>query len=146
MDNLIEKVSFRLFEESDYDDVHSLWIRSGLKLSLSDNREELLKFAEFNKDSFFLLIHDGDIIGVVFAAYDGRRGYINHLAVDPKFQGHGFGKLLMDKSMEFYNSIDCVKVHLMIEKDNSQVIKFYNNRDWHIRDDLILMTKTLREK
>ena len=145
MDKIIENVYFRLFHESDYKEVHSLWVRSGLKLSLSDKKDELLKFAKFNKDSFFLLIKDELIIGAVFAAYDGRRGYINHLAVDPIYQGHGFGKLLMDKSMEYYNSINCVKVHLMIEKDNSQVVEFYHNRDWHIRDDLILMTKTLRD-
>ncbi len=146
MDDIIKNVSFRLFVDSDYEEVYSLWIRSGLKLSLSDNKEELLKFAEYNRDSFFLLINNDAIIGAVFAAYDGRRGYINHLAVDPNFQGHGLGKLLMDKSIEYYDSINCVKVHLMIEKDNSQVVEFYNSRDWHIRDDLILMTKTMRDK
>lgn len=145
MDNIIENINFRLFKDSDYDEVYSLWISAGLKLSFSDKKDELLKFAKFNKDSFFLLIHDGKIIGAVLAAYDGRRGYINHLAVDPIFQGHGLGKLLMDKTMEYYNSLNCVKVHLMIEKDNSQIIEFYNRRDWHIRDDLILMTKTLRD-
>ena len=136
-------VNIRLFREEDYEDVVQLWKDTGLILSLSDERDELLKFAKFNSESFFILEEDR-IIGAVVAAYDGRRGYINHLAVHPDYQGERYGKLLMDKTMENYNSLNCVKVHLMIEKSNSKVVEYYEKMGWYIRDDLILMTTTLR--
>ena len=61
-------------------------------------------------------------------------------------QNKGYGKLLMQKAMDHYESKGLVKVHLMVEKSNSIVIDYYKKLGWNIRDDLILMTKILRDE
>ncbi len=138
--------TIRLFKEDDYENVIQLWKDAGLILSLSDEKNELMKFFKHNPDSFFLLIIDDKIRGAVIAAWDGRRGYINHLAIHPDIQRKGFGKILMKKSIEFYNSVGAVKVHLLVEKSNMEVVEYYKKQDWYVRDDLVMMTKTLRDK
>ena len=40
---------------------------------------------------------DGEIVGSVLGGFDGRRGYIYHLAVVEKMKGRGVGKMLMDE-------------------------------------------------
>lgn len=135
----------RIFEEKDYEAVISLWKSAGLYISLSDTKKELMKFQKRNPNSFFILEVDNQIIGAVIASWDGRRGYINHLAILPNFQKKGFGKLLMNKCYEYYETVEAVKIHLLVEKTNKDVVSYYKNQGWYVRDDLIMMTKTLRE-
>lgn len=141
---VIAMPNIRLYQDSDYLEIIQLWLNAGLILSLSDNHEELRILASRNQDSFLILEHNSKIIGSVIGAFDGRRGYIHHLAVDPEFQGMGYGRLLMDEITQYFEEQGVVKIHLMIEKSNSKVKSFYDKLDWYVRDDLILMTKTLR--
>ena len=138
-------VSVRTFQDSDYEELIQLWRRANLGLTLSDISAEIRQFAEFNPNSFFILELDSTIIGSVIATFDGRRGYVYHLAVDPEFQGRGFGGLLMAQTDSYYKTLNVVKVHLMVDSPNDNVIPFYEKLGWVIRDDIILMSKTLRD-
>jgi len=80
------------------------------------------------------------VIAIVIGAFDGRRGYVHHLAVDPDYQKMGFGKTIMDGLIEQFRAMDIHKVHLFIEKSNRAVVEFYNNLGWDVREDLIMMS------
>lgn len=138
--------SYRTYKSSDYKEIMELWKSAGLIVSLSDNQEELEKLAFKTDNKFILLELENRIIGTVICAHDGRRGYIHHLAVLPEFQKNGFGNQLMDEAIKHYKSLKTVKTHIFIEKSNSKVVDFYKHIDFKIRDDLILMTLTMREE
>jgi ribosomal protein S18 acetylase RimI-like enzyme len=72
--------------------------------------------------------------------FDGRRGYVHHLAVDPLHKKKGYGKMIMDELINRFRKIGVHKIHLFIERDNQDVINFYMNLEWQIRDDLIMMS------
>ena len=45
-----------------------------------------------NRDcAFFGLLEQSKLIGVCIANWDGRRGWINRLAIDPDFRGRQTG-------------------------------------------------------
>ncbi|MCY3413654.1 MAG: GNAT family N-acetyltransferase [Candidatus Heimdallarchaeota archaeon] len=135
----------RTYEKKDYEQVIELWEKTDLTITLSDQRDELQKTADRNPDSFFILENEGIIIGTVIAAWDGRRGYIHHLAVHPEYQRRGYGKQLMAYSMDYFNKNGAVKVHLFVENRNAAVIEFYKSMGWVVRDELTMMTATLRK-
>ena len=138
--------SCRKYKSRDYKEIIELWKNAGLIVSLSDNQEELEKLA-FKIDNKFIVLELGNkIIGTVVCAHDGRRGYIHHLAVLPEYQKNGYGKKLMDEAIMHYRSLKTVKTHIFIEKSNSKVVEFYKNLDFKIRDDIILMTLTMRDE
>ena len=83
---------------------------------------------------------DGVIIAVVMGAFDGRRGYVHHLAVNPAFQKKGYGKKLMLELHKRFSKKEVVKVHLFVEIETEGVIEFYEKIGWHVRDDLIMMS------
>ena len=139
-------LSFREYTTGDYKIVNDLWVNAGLILGLSDKKEEIQILIENQGNKFFLLEQNSEIIGTVICSFDGRRGYIQHVAVRKEDQNKGYGKLLMQKAMDHYESKGLVKVHLMVEKSNSIVIDYYKKLGWNIRDDLILMTKILRDE
>lgn len=142
MDNL----SFRLYNEEDYQEVKRLWIKSGLILTLSDKKDELKILADNQGNQFFIAEQNSQMIGTIICAFDGRRGYIHHVAVKSDQQNKGIGKLIMKHAMEYYNAKKVVKVHLMIERSNAKVVEYYLKLGWKVRDDLFLMTKILRDE
>lgn len=142
----MNQLKFRLYTTEDYQIVKQLWVDSGLLLSLSDKKDEIQILADHQGNKFYIIERNNFIIGTVICSYDGRRGYIQHVTVKPTEQNKGIGKLIMDHAMKYYTEKRVVKVHLMVERSNKEVVAFYERLGWKIRDDLFLMTKVLRDE
>ena len=132
---IIEKFSMKYYKE-----VIELWRKTGISVGSTDTKEELKRMIEHNPDLFLIGKIEEKVIGVVMGGFDGRRGYVHHLAVDQKYQKKGYGKIIMDELMVRFRKMRVHKVHLFIEKYNKEVVKFYQNLGWEIRDDLIMMS------
>jgi N-acetylglutamate synthase len=83
----------------DYDDIISLWTRAGLHHQPNgrDSRENLTR--ELNDpDVDALVAVSGDaMIGTIIGTNDGRKGWVNRLAVDPEYRGEGVAKTLVER-------------------------------------------------
>ena len=123
-----------------YQDVYQLWEKTKLTLGKSDTEKEVQRALDYSKDLFIVGIIQEKIVAVVLGAFDGRRGYVHHLAVDPEYQRNGLGKQMMEELHRKFKEKGIVKVHLFIEVDNEGVIEFYKKLGWHIRDDLEMMS------
>ena len=123
-----------------YHDIIDLWKRSGIEVSSSDTRDEITKMLKRNSDLFLIGKEDGKVVAVVMGGFDGRRGYVHHLAIDPDYQKKNYGKMMMEELIEKFRKKKVHKVHLFIEKHNKEVIDFYRKLGWDVRDDLIMMS------
>ncbi|HKX42061.1 MAG TPA: GNAT family acetyltransferase [Burkholderiaceae bacterium] len=132
----------REFRMDDFDRVAALWSRAGLLPSLSDERAEIARKLERDPDLFIVGVDAQTIVGAVMGAYDGRRGWIYHLAIDPDVQSRGFGGTLLRELERRLRQKGCLKVNLLIEMDNANVEAFYQ-RHGYGRDNLIFMEKWL---
>ncbi len=132
---IIEKFSMKFYEE-----VIELWRKSGISVGSTDTKEELERVVRRTPQLFLVGKIDEKIISVVIGGFDGRRGYVHHLAVDPDYQKKGYGKMIMGELMNIFLKLKVHKVHLFLEKYNKEVVEFYRNLGWEIRDDLIMMS------
>ncbi|NVM19311.1 MAG: GNAT family N-acetyltransferase [Candidatus Lokiarchaeota archaeon] len=123
-----------------YDEVIELWRRAGINVGSTDTKEELERVVQQNPDLFLIGKLNKKIISVVLGGFDGRRGYVHHLAVGPDHQKKGYGKKIMNDLMSKFLELKVHKVHLFIEKYNKDIVEFYQNLGWEIRDDLIMMS------
>ncbi|MFX1571642.1 MAG: GNAT family N-acetyltransferase [Promethearchaeota archaeon] len=123
-----------------YDEIIKLWRKAGINVGSSDTRQEINKMLQRNPNLFLIGKLHKKVICVVIGGFDGRRGYVHHLAVDPDHQKKGYGKKIMDELIERFRIIGAHKIHLFIEKYNQEVVSFYQNLGWEIRDDLIMMS------
>ncbi|MHA1508598.1 MAG: GNAT family N-acetyltransferase [Promethearchaeota archaeon] len=123
-----------------YDEVVELWKKAGIEMVSSDTIDEIMRVLNRNPDLFLIGKVKKKIIAIVIGAFDGRRGYVHHLAVDPDYQKMGFGKTIVDALIEQFRAMNIHKVHLFIEKSNKSVVEFYNNLGWEVREDLIMMS------
>ncbi len=123
-----------------YDDVLKLWRKAGIEVVSSDTIDEVTRVLNRNPDLFLIGKIKERVMAIAMGAFDGRRGYVHHLAVDPDYQKRGFGKTIMDALIEQFRKMNIHKVHLFIEKSNRNVVEFYNNLGWDVREDLIMMS------
>ena len=123
-----------------YNDALQIWKASGISVGSSDEREEIKRVLRKNSDLFLVGLIEKKVIAVVIGAFDGRRGYVHHLAVDPEYQNKGYGRLMMEELHHRFKLKDVKKVHLFIEVDNVGVKEFYLKMGWHVRDDLMMMS------
>ncbi len=77
----------------DYDAVVDLWRLSGLKYSAvgRDSREAILTQLAMPSSIFFVAESKGSIVAAALCTHDGRKGWINRLAVLPQCQRMGVG-------------------------------------------------------
>ena len=137
---------FRPFTIDDFEDVTALWVRAGIRLTLSDEFPEIEKMLVRNPDTCFLGCSEGHIVAAVMGSWDGRRGFVHHLAIEPRLHGRGFGRLMLSELERRFREMNVVKMTFFIEKSNIDVVKFYEKLGYILREDLVAMSKTLREK
>jgi len=91
------RLVIRDMRPDDYEAVRRLWQESGLpfKPEGRDSRERVV--VQLGRDTAVFLIAelDGEPVGVVFGTHDGRKGWINRLAVAPAFQRQGIAHTLV---------------------------------------------------
>jgi ribosomal protein S18 acetylase RimI-like enzyme len=81
-------MNIRLMSIDDYEKVYELWMSCvGMGLNnLDDSKEGIGRFLNRNPDTCFVAELENVIIGVILTGNDGRRGYIYHTAVNPKYR------------------------------------------------------------
>ena len=123
-----------------YNDVIKLWRNAGISIGSSDTVAEIKIMLNKNPELFLIGKLNNQVIAVVMGAFDGRRGYVHHLAVDPNYLNKGYGNEIIDDLIERFRRKKVHKIHLFIEKYNKKVVDFYSNQGWEIRKDLIMMS------
>ena len=140
------KMKIEKFKVEYYDEVVELWRKAGIEVGSSDTIDKVTRVLNRNPDLFLIGKIQNKFIAVVIGAFDGRRGYVHHLAVDPDYQKRGFGKTIMEALIDEFRTKNIQKVHLFIEKSNKSVVEFYTNLGWDVREDLIIMSYVPDEK
>jgi len=114
--------------EADEPQVIDLWQRSGLARPWNDPRKDIARKLRVQRDLFLVGVDGGPdarIVGSVMAGYEGHRGWINYLAVDPERRRRGFARVLMAAAEERLRALGCPKINLQIRNDNADAIAFY---------------------
>ena len=133
----------RYLKPSDYKHCLSIWNKCNLVLKTSETLKDFEKFLKYNPTTSLALINNDKIIGCVLGGYEGRRGLVHHLAIDPDYQKTGLGKYLMENLEKEFKKLGVDKISFWVLKDNTGVIGFYENQGHHLRQDLVTLSKIL---
>ena len=128
------------FEFEDFEAVIALWENAGLHLNMSDSRQALKQALERDADLFLVAVEGDGLVGAVLGRYDGRRGWVNHLAVARHYREQGIGRQLMQEVERRLQLKGCARVCLFIEPGNAGIETFYQQFGYD-RRELILMEK-----
>lgn len=109
----------------DRDAVIALWQLCGLTRPWNDPAGDF-DFAVNGPASDVLILRDGAAtLGSAMVGHDGHRGTLYYLAVDPAQQRQGLGRRLMRAAEDWLVARGIPKLNLLVRKENSAVIGFY---------------------
>jgi ribosomal protein S18 acetylase RimI-like enzyme len=135
-------LQIRSFIEADEPHVVDLWERCGLVRAWNDPRRDIARKLSVQRELFLVGVEQGTIVAAVMAAYDGHRGSVNYLAVDPQHRRRGHGAALMRRVEEVLKERGCPKVNLAVRTANVEVIAFYKKLGY-TPDEVVPLGKRL---
>ena len=128
----------------DLDAVLALWSQTnGVGLNESDTPDQLRAYLDRNP-GLSLIARDGTrLVGAVLCGHDGRRGYLNHLAVLPEYRGRGLGRQMVETCLGTLAALGILKCNIFLYADNEPGEQFWSRCGWAARSDLkVLQRKT----
>lgn len=124
-------IEIALFDPRDYDEVMALWSETeGLTLRDADSREAITRYLARNPSLSFVARDGGQLVGAVLVGTDGRRGYLQHLAVAPSHRGQGLGRALAERAVAALSALGIAKCHLMVREENGPARAFWERLGW----------------
>jgi ribosomal protein S18 acetylase RimI-like enzyme len=129
------RIVIRKYQDSDYEAVAALWKAVFPNDPPWNEPEELIgRKRAAQPDLFWIAQEGGHILGAVLAGYDGVRGWIYHLAVDPSHRRKGIARLLMHAAENTLETLGCPKINLQIRMHNTGVVEFYKSLGYCVEE------------
>ncbi|MCD6250529.1 MAG: GNAT family N-acetyltransferase [candidate division Zixibacteria bacterium] len=137
---------FRRLTIDDYNDMLRVWAVAGLPIKPNGRDSRSMIETEIGRDHCaFLGVFDSDrMVGVTIAQYDGRRGWICRLAVDPDFRGLGLAQDLIQKGEEFLAQYGEVVVCALIEELNMPSMDLFEKAGFRCENEIKYWTRRPR--
>ncbi len=90
---------------------------------------------------FLVAVKDHLLVGTAMAGFDGHRGWVYYLAVDPSYRRNGIGTALMKKEEGLLVQKGCPKLNLQIRVNNSDLQAFYGKLGYKVEQRISMGKK-----
>lgn len=131
-------MKIRSFVQQDEDAVIRLWNACGLVRPWNDPKKDIQRKLTTQPELFLVVEKEGVVLGSAMVGYEGHRGWVYYLAVDPSCQGQGIGQALMQEAEHLLMERGCPKIQLLVRSNNSQVLDFYGKLGYETSDVVML--------
>ncbi len=136
--------NIRAFSPADESAVIDLWQRCGLLHPWNNPHRDIERKLKINPELFLVGLIDGRIVAAGMGGYEGHRGWVNYLAVDPAHRRKGLGRHIMQALEEKLLALGCPKINIQVRRDNLTAKEFYRKLGFNT-DDVESMGKRLVE-
>jgi ribosomal protein S18 acetylase RimI-like enzyme len=119
------EIEIRSFRDADEPAVIRLWESCGLVRPWNDPRKDIARKMRVQPELLLVGTIEGAIVASAMAGYDGHRGWINYLAVEPEHRRRGLASALMTEAEHRLRGLGCAKMNLQVRRDNQEAVAFY---------------------
>ena len=136
-------IEIRPYDESDREAVIALW--DEVLPPTAPHHDPALSIDNklaVGRELFLVGSLDGAVVGTVMGGYDGHRGWVYSVAVDPDHRGRGIGRELIRRLEAALGEVGCLKVNLQVRATNAEVVAFYEKLGFSV-EELVGMGKRL---
>lgn len=137
-----DRLRIRSFGADDRRALVELWQRCELTRPWNDPDLDIDRKLAVDPDGLLVAEAAGQVVGSVMVGYDGHRGWVNYLAVDPSQRGAGLGGRLMDAAEALLRDRGCPKLNLQVRTSNAAAYAFYEAIGYE-RDDVVSFGRRL---
>ena len=123
--------------------VLALWRAAGAIPSVTDHAAGLERLLEHDPDALLVAEEQGEVIGTVIAAWDGWRGALYRLAVDPGQRRQGVAGRLVKEGMAHLTRRGAARVHVIAAADEPPAVELWKAAGFEPRPDHLRLVNTL---
>ena len=141
------KHAIRRLRPSDYDELLSVWEMAGLPARPKgrDSSKELTRQMGLGTSIYLkVVVNEGSkekIVAVVLGTHDGRKGWINRLAVLPEYRRQGLGRRLVVELEKRFRRMGFEIYCGLIETYNDVSMNFFAKLGYVRHEDIIYYSK-----
>ena len=117
----------REFRGDDGGALRAFWQMCGIKIRPGDDDAALARFASRNPGTFLLAIDERGIAGSALGGWDGRRGWLYHVAVRTDLRRQGVGAKLVRTIEDRLRAGGCPKINLIVWQEDRDAMKFWES-------------------
>jgi ribosomal protein S18 acetylase RimI-like enzyme len=141
----MSEIGIRPYRDDDYDRVMELWAEGGLPLKPQgrDSRENIGRQIVL-PNVLFLVAEAGEgvrVVGTVLATHDGRKGWVNRLAVDAALRRKGLGARLVREAERWLEAQGMDILACLIEDDNAVSMTVFERLGYKKHPEIIYFAK-----
>jgi N-acetylglutamate synthase len=133
------------FTADDCEEVIDFWrLQEGVGLNESDTPEAIAAYLRRNPGMSFLARRENQVVAAVLCGHDGRRGYLNHLAVDSSHRRQGIGRRLVRQCLDRLRQEGILRCNIFLFTGNSKGEEFWQALGFKNRSDLKVMQRPIK--
>ena len=121
----------REIRASDGDELRRLWKAAGFR-SLGDDDRGLARLARRNPGLVLVATEGGRIVGSALGAFDGRRGWIYHVATAEAHRRQGIASRLVERIEAGLADLGCPKVNVIVRHGSDSGRAFWEARGYSL--------------
>jgi N-acetylglutamate synthase len=123
------EVVIREIRALDGDELRRLWQSVGFH-SIGDDDKALARLARRNPGLVLVATEGGRIVASALGAFDGRRGWIYHVATAEDHRRQGIASKLVDRIESGLGDLGCPTVNVMVGEERASGRAFWNARGY----------------
>lgn len=126
-----------------YGEMREVWEKAGLncKPKGRDSKKGISIQMKNSPDLFIGAFDGGKMIGVCIATDDGRRGWINRLAIIPEYRGKGIARKIVSACEKALRKRGRKIFCAQIEDGNEKSLALFAAAGYKVHNDIIYVTK-----
>lgn len=129
--------------DDDIPAVTALWQRCDLLRPWNDPHSDIRRARQLRDARLLVGKRDSTVIATLMVGFDGHRGWIYYVAVDPSQRKTGCGRAMMAAAERWLTERGAPKVQLMVDPQNAAALGFYDALGYR-RLPVITLGKQLR--
>lgn len=127
-----------------YEEMVELWKIAGLnsiRLKGRDSKEAVEKQMKMFPKGFIGAFLDGKLVGVVVVTHDGRKGWINRLAVHPSYRRKGIASRLIEEAEKVLREDGISVFCALVEDWNHASMKLFEKCGYKKHSEIVYFSK-----
>ncbi len=130
----------RMATEADAPAILDLWLTSNAPRSTTDDRQSLARAISMQT---VLVADDEDtVVASLIAAFDGWRGNMYRLVVDPAYRRRGLGLALVQAGERRLEALGCRRITALVLRSDPPAIGFWINAGYRVDERVKRLVKS----
>ena len=132
--------------KSEYESaVIELWEKCDLTRPWNNPGLDIERKMKDKPELFLVGLINGKVVASVMGGYEGHRGWVYYLGVEPEQRKRGLAKRMMDAIEERLLEMGCPKINIQVRSGNTGALNFFGKIGYNIEERISLGKRLIED-